>query len=320
MRPQHLRATALLRPVDLATAAIDVAKHIAKEVGRGRHLDAHNWFEQHRTRFFGGAAEAHRASRLEGHLRGVHLVIRAVIEGRAHVHHRVARDDAVFQRLANAFLGRPDVLAWHDATDDTIDELEALAALQRLDPNPDIAELAAPTGLADEAPLGLRRLRNRLTIGDLWPTDIRLDLVLARHAVHDHVQVQFAHASDDRLAGVLVSMDAEGWVFFSQALQRDAHLILVGLRLWLDGDLDDWRREDDILQQDRIILVAERVAGEGVLQADRGADVARIHLFDVFAVVRVHLQEPSNPLLLALRRVVGVGASRECARIDPEVG
>ena len=66
--------------------------------------------------------------------------------------------------------------------------------------------------------------------------------------------------------------------------------------------------------------IAEGVAGEGVLQADDGGDVARIDLVDLFAVVGVHLQQPADALALALGAVQHVGAGFQLARIDAEVG
>ena len=46
-------------------------------------------------------------------------------------------------------------------------------------------------------------------------------------------------------AGVLVGANTEGGVFLAQASEGKAHLVLVGLRLRLDGDVDDRLRELD---------------------------------------------------------------------------
>ena len=60
--------------------------------------------------------------------------------------------------------------------------------------------------------------------------------------------MQLAHAGDLGLAGLLVGLDAERRVLLGQAAQRDRHLLLVGLRLGLDGDLDDRLGEVDVLE------------------------------------------------------------------------
>ena len=69
-----------------------------------------------------------------------------------------------------------------------------------------------------------------------------------------------------------------------------------------------------------VLGVAQRVAGEGVLEADRGGDVAGVDLLDLLAVVGVHLEHAPDALLLALDRVEDVGARLERARVDPEEG
>jgi hypothetical protein len=99
-----------------------------------------------------------------------------------------------------------------------------------------------------------------------------------------------------------------------------AELVLVGLGLGLDRDFDDRLREDDVLEHDRVIGIAQGVAGEGLLEADRGGDVAGVHGLDLFAVVGVHLEDAADPLLLALRGVEHVRAGVERARVDPEEG
>ena len=51
-----------------------------------------------------------------------------------------------------------------------------------------------------------------------------------------------------------------------------------------------------------VILVAERVAGRAVAQADRRGDVAGVDLLDLLALVGVHLEEAADALALALAR------------------
>ena len=97
-------------------------------------------------------------------------------------------------------------------------------------------------------------------------------------------------------------------------LQRAAELLLVGLRLRLDGDRDDRLRELHALEHDRLVLVAERVARGGVAEADRGGDVAGVDLLDLLALVGVHLEEPADALLLPLDRVVDVRAGLHARR------
>ena len=132
--------------------------------------------------------------------------------------------------------------------------------------------------------------------------------------------MQFTHARDAGLAALLVRVDAEGGVFLGQSLQRDAEFVLVGLRLGLNSHFDDRLGEHDRLEHDRVIRIAQGVAGEGFLQAHSRGDVAGIYDIHFFAVIGMHLKDAADPLLLALGPVQNVRACLQVARIDPEVG
>jgi hypothetical protein len=130
--------------------------------------------------------------------------------------------------------------------------------------------------------------------------------------------MQLAHAGDDRLARLLVRAHAKRRVFLREAIERDAHLLLVGLGLRLDGDVDHRLREHHLLERDHLGRIAQRVAGGRFLQANRRRDVARAHFLDVLALVRVHLQDAADALLAALDRVVDRVAGIDDARIHAE--
>ena len=120
--------------------------------------------------------------------------------------------------------------------------------------------------------------------------------------------------------GLLVGRDLEGRVLLGQAAEGDGHLLLVDLRLGLDGDLDHRLGELHRLELDRLVGRGERVARDDLLDADGRGDVARVDLLDVLAVVGVHHQDAADPLRLAGRDVEHARAGLELARVDAEVG
>ena len=184
-----------------------------------------------------------------------------------------------------------------------------------------MAVLAAAAGLAHEAAVALRRPADGLAVGDLRLADVGGDLELAHHAVDEHVEVQLAHARDEGLAGLLVGLDAEGRVLFGEALERDAQLVLVGLGLGLDGDLDDRLGEGHRLEDDGVLRVGQGVAGEGVLEADGRGDVAGVDLVDLLAVVGVHLDDAPDALLACPWSALKTyEPALSVPRVDPEEG
>ena len=112
------------------------------------------------------------------------------------------------------------------------------------------------TCLSNVLPFGLGFAGNRLPIGNLRSPHIRLYLKLAEHTIHDNLQVQLTHTTDNGLPGLRVGAQLEGWIFFRQFVQSYRHLILVGTGLRLDGNVNDGSREVNGFQNNRFLWIA----------------------------------------------------------------
>ena len=135
-------------------------------------------------------------------------------------------------------------------------------------------ELARTAGLLFVRVVDVDLLGQRFAIGHLRRADVGVDLVGAAKDVDLDVEMEFAHALQDGLAGFLIDADAEGRVFLRETREGDAHLFLVGLRLRFDRDFDDGFREFHLFKDDRMLRIAQRVAGARFLQRRQGDDVA----------------------------------------------
>ena len=159
-----------------------------------------------------------------------------------------------------------------------------------------------------------------LAVGDLRPAHVRVHLEFSQHPVDQHLEVQLAHAGDLCLPGLLVGPHLEGRVLLGQAAEGGRHLLLVGLGLRLDRDLDHRLGEFDRLELDRLVGGRERVAGGHLLDADGGGDVAGVDLGDLLALVGVHHQDAADALGATGGDVEDPRAGLELARVGPEVG
>src|SRR6266487_413749 len=314
-----VRVGALRHAADLAAPRRQVADDVAHVVGRRNDFDVHDRLQQNRMRLTRRFFHRHRAGDLERHFARVDVVERAIHQLHLHVHHGIAGQHAVLQRLFHTLLDGADVFLGNRAANDVVLEHEARPGLPWLEVDDDVAVLAAPTRLADELAFDvLDAFADRFAVGHLRAAHVGVDLELPPHALDDDLEVQLAHAADDRLGGLGIGVHAERRIFLGQLREGDAQLVLVRLRLRLDGDGDDGVREAHRLENDGVRLVAQRIAGARVLQPDRGGDVAGAHLFDLFALVGVHLQQPADALFAVLGAVVDVGARAQHARVHAE--
>ncbi len=91
-------------------------------------------------------------------------------------------------------------------------------------------------------------------------------------------------------------------------MQGEAELLLSVLGLGLNRLLEDGLGELHRLDEDRVLLQAQRIPRLGVLQADERGDLPRAERLDDLLAVRVHLHDLGNALAFTPARVINVGA------------
>ena len=165
----------------------------------------------------------------------------------------------------------------------------------------------------------LDRLLDRLAVADPRFVDPDVQPILAEQPVFNHLQVQLAHAADQRLAGILVFAGAEGRVLPLHHLQHVGQLLALQRGLRLDGHRDDGFGEGDRLEQDRVLGRAERVAGDRMAQTDDADDVSGRNRLDLGAAVGLDAPQLRHVLLLLLAGVVDAAVGLQRARVYADV-
>ena len=87
-------------------------------------------------------------------------------------------------------------------------------------------------------------------------------------------------AGEQELAGLRVAVEAQGLVFFQDAVDGVAHAVFVVARLGFDGEGDGGLRQLDRRVGDVEALFGQRVAGQGVLELGDRADIAGVQFGD----------------------------------------
>src|SRR5690606_10374388 len=127
---------------------------------------------------------------------------------------------ALAERVAEAAFDRGDVFLGNASAGDGVFEHELFRFLlgQRFQMADDVRELprTARLLLVTEGERG--RLGRRLAVTHLRRADFHLDAVLTADAFDVNLQVQFAHAGDDRFGGFLVRVHTESRVFLAEPL------------------------------------------------------------------------------------------------------
>ena len=240
-------------------------------------------------------------------------MVLAVVERDAQVHHRVARELALAQRLDDALLDGRDERPRDRAADDLVDELEAVAALQGLDPDPAVPVLAPPAALLLVLALGLGRAGDGLAVGHVGRGQLHRDAEAPLDALGHHLDVHLGEPADQEVARLLVAVHVEGRVLVGHPAQRRVELVLVGLGARGDREAHERRREPDRREGDRP-AGREHVPGRDLLELGDGADVARPDLLQRHVVLALEREELADALLAAGPRAGRVAVARQHAR------
>src|SRR5690606_30538301 len=182
------------------------------------------------------------------------------------------------------------------------------------------SDLPTTTGLAHKLAFDLASVADRFTVSHLRLADVGFNVELALHAVDQNIQVQLAHTTNDGLAGLFVRAHAERRIFLGQFAQSDAHLLLVGFGLRLDGNVNHRLGEVHTLENDLLVQVAKSVTSGDVFHADQGSNVTGAQLFDLGTVVGLHLNHTADALFLALDRVDHRVTGRQHTGVHPNEG
>src|SRR5579883_1354182 len=207
-RLDDLRGAAKLHTFDTSAPRVQVADHVSHVLLGDNNFDGHNGLEQHRLGALDGLFDCQRAGDLEGHFRRVDVVVAAVVQSHPDIRHGEACQDAALERLPDTHFGRLDELARNPAARDVVDEFEA-AAGEWLDPNLHVTVLTVTAGLLDVATFAFGVLADGFAIRNLRLADVGADAEFAHHAVHDDLEVQFAHSRKNGLTGFGVGGHAE---------------------------------------------------------------------------------------------------------------
>ena len=235
-------------------------------------------------------------------------MIGTIINGNLDIDHRITSYNTVFESCFYAGLDRVDEFLRNNAANDSIFEFEAFARFHRFKTQPAVTVLAVAAGLTDELTFGFNGFTDGFTVSNLRFAYGAVYVKFTSHTIDNDVEVEFAHAGDDGLVGFRIGVYFEGRIFFCQSLKSIAHLFLVSFGLWFNSNGNDRIREFHFFEDDRMIYIAEGIAGGDILEADCCSDIAGVSAVDFLTMICMHLKDTANAFFLSFGGVQNVGA------------
>src|SRR5690625_757587 len=190
----------VFHPVNDAAATVEVTHHITHVFLGSDHFHLHHRLKQYCPALLRQFLGCHGRGNFKGHLVRVNIVERTIVQSGLQSQQRITRQNTILHLLGNTFFSRWNVLFWYSAANDFVDVFQAVGilVLTRSKANPNVTVLTATTGLTHKLTFDFAGILNALTVGDLWLTDIGVDLELSAHTLNENIQVQLTNTREDR--------------------------------------------------------------------------------------------------------------------------
>ena len=280
--------TARFATGNAAAPRAEVAHQVAGVLIRRIDFHVHDGLEQRRPRLFHGLLERQRAGNLESDIRRIHVVIFAIVENGPEIRHGKSREVAARGGIANALLDRRNPVFGDRPAENIVDELDALAALDRLHLDAAHAELAVAARLFFVLAFGVSLAANRFAVGNLGRLQREIDIVALLKLGNDDLDVLLAGAGKQEFFRLRVARKTQRAVFFENFVNGHADLVFVRAALGLNGKSDGRLRQACRRVINRRGLVPECFARGRFLQLGDGTDVAGMQLAGFGELLSLH--------------------------------
>src|SRR5260370_5313768 len=181
-RERHLRfddyvVAAQIASGDAAAPAAQVTHQVSRILVGGIDFDVHHRLKQHRPGLLHSFLEGQRAGDLESDVRGVDIVVFAVVENGAEINHWEAGEITARGGFANSSFHGGNPVPWYRAAENVVDELDALPALDGLHFDATDAKLAVPAGLFLVLAFGIGLAANGFAVGNFGRLEREVDVI-----------------------------------------------------------------------------------------------------------------------------------------------
>ena len=163
--------------------------------------------------------------------------------------------------------------------------------------------LSTSTGLFCIFVFLIHRFCKGFFVSNLRCAYVSLHLIFTQKSVYNDFQVKFSHTGNDGLACFRIRMRTESRIFFCQFCQSFTHLALPCFCLRLDSQLDNRFRELHRFKDNRMLLIANSIAGCRYFKSYCRCDITGINSIKLCPLIRMHLQDTSNTFFLIFRSI-----------------
>src|SRR5690606_19455940 len=152
------------------------------------------------------------------------------------------------------------------------------------------------------------------TVGErILVSNLGIDLVKCYHeftseSFANNFEEQCTHIAMHGLSGLLIGLHTKSRILYEELSDSHAELVSVDLFPRFNSVADNGLGEDHRLENNLAFLVAKSISGFDILKSDDRSEITCLEAFDLVLLIRVHLEDTRDTLLVARPRIVHIRA------------
>ena len=245
-------------------------------------------------------------------------MIAAVNQRRFQADDRISGQNALLDAVLQSLFNCREEVARNSTAEDILSKYQSFA-VARLKLNPDVAVLAMTTRLFLMLALNLNRLADGFTVSDGRSLQQNVNTELGFQFGKGDIQMLFAQAGKDLLAGLRIGCIGQSGIFFEDTGNRGRDLGLVALAFCLDCHRVAGLGEVGTCKRDRTRRIAEGIAGIGGQFGDC-ADIACGNFLDLLLLLAADKQQLAGTLGYTSSGIEQLGISSNLAGQNLDIG
>src|SRR5262249_36919514 len=158
--------------------------------------------------------ESDTAGHLEREFVGIHVVVAAVVESDLKIHHGISGEIAARRGFDDPLFDSGNEVLGNGASEDIVDELKLLAALERLHLDLAVAVLAMAAGLLLVASLYVGSSADSFPIRHLWRLQVHFRVITALELGNQDFNMLLPGAGNEKFFGLRIAVEPDHGIFF----------------------------------------------------------------------------------------------------------
>lgn len=298
---------------------IKIEDKVEEVILRSKKIEINDRIEKMGERIMRKLKERWKGRDLKGEKRRVKVMVREVDKGRIKEENREERERKRKNEDLDKIMEKRNILIRKREEED-IRLKDEIVEVMRLKDDIKEREMKRKKRMIIVGVIDLRREGDRLKVWKMRREEVGLKIELEINEIEENVEVKLENEGDDGMKGILVRIEEERRILGRKKIERNENILMVGIGIRIDRDLDKRIRELNEIKDKRIKRIEKSIESGGLIEERKGKDVEWERLIDVLKDVGVNMKNKEDKIKIEIEGVLKRKEIGKIERIDEGEG